>query len=204
MKTPRIRGNALTQHGLLFIAILFTPSCTSLQVPVRSYEMSPRELLFSSQNGISVGARPIVGRDRYWDLFDDNLPEFGIGAIWVQVRNETETGLDMSAVHWILAENQAGIKELDSTGVLDRYYQMRRIRLVTVEEDRKSQQNLEFVRFPITRIPSHSSEQGFLFFRIGPTKSENWIRGSTLRVERVRDSQGRTLSVQVPLANANP
>jgi hypothetical protein len=191
------------QGLLLSAAVFLTASCSSMQVPVRGFEIPSQELLFFSQNGVSIGARAIVGRDHYWDLFDDNLPEFGIGAIWVEVRNESESILDMSSVRWILDGNQAGKKELDSSSVLDRYYKMRRIRMVSSEENRKSIVNLEFVRFRSARIPSRSSSQGFLFFRTNPYESENWARGS-LRAERVRDSQGRILSIQVSLANANP
>jgi hypothetical protein len=191
-------------QGLLLPAAFFlTASCSSLHVPVRGFEIPSQELWFSSHDGVSIGARAIISRDLYWDLFDDNLPAFGIGAIWVEVRNESESVLDMSSVHWILDGNPAGPKELDSSSVLDRYYKMRNVRMVSLEEERKSRVNLEFVRFPSVRIPSGSRRHGFLFFRTNPSESENWARGS-LRAEQVRDSQGRILSIQVSLANANP
>jgi hypothetical protein len=204
METPRVRGIGLARICVLTSAIVLSASCAHMQVPSRSLVIPSRELQFTSRGGVAIGARPIVGRDRYWDLFDENLPEFGIGAIWVDMQNDSETALDMGKARWVLAENQAEMRELDPNGFFDRYYHLRQIRMVSTEADRKSKLALENIRFQAARIPSRTAKQGFLFFPIQPTNSEDWIHNGILHVSRVRDGQGAVLSFQVSLAHANP
>jgi len=175
-----------------------------MQVPSRSFVIPSQELQFTSRGGIAIGARPIFGRERYWDLFDENLPEFGIGAIWLDVRNDTGSALDLGKARWSLVESQSTMRALDSNGFFDRYYHMRRIRMVSTEADRKSKLGLETICFPALPIPPRTGRQGFLFFPIQPTDSEDWIHNGTLQVSRVGDGQGAVLSFQVSLAHANP
>jgi hypothetical protein len=175
-----------------------------MQVPTRSFAIPSQELRFTSRGGVAIGARPIIGRDRYWDLFDENLPEFGIGAIWVELQNDTETETDMSTARWALAESEAVVLELDSNGFFDRYYHLRRIRMVSTEADRKLKLDLENIRFQAVRISPRTAKQGFLFFPIQPTISEDWLRNGILQVSRIRNGQGAVLSFEVSLTHANP
>ncbi len=207
MKTPVIRGTVPMRHLLASAALVVTISCgPPLQIPLRTYQIPSGELRFVSEGGIEFGATAIVGLDRYWELFDDNLPESGIGAVWIEVRNQSASELNMSPVRWKLrgSQDQQGVSELDATAFFDRYYRMRRLRMIPTEADRKSKMDLENVRFQGVRIPPHSGRHGFLFFRIDPTTSEDWVGDSILIAERLRDSHGKTISPRVPLAHANP
>jgi hypothetical protein len=204
METPKVRGIGLTRLCLLSTVIVLTASCAPMQIPARSYVIPSQELRFTSGGGVAIGARAIVGRDRYWDLFDENLPEFGIGAIWVEMHNDTESALDLGSIRWTLAGNQELTRELDSNGFFDRYYHVRRIRMVSTESDRKSKLDLENIHFQALAMPPRTTRQGFLFFPIAPTTSEDWVRNGILQASRVRDGRGANLSFQVSLAHANP
>ena len=85
-----------------------------------------------SHGGVTLEAHPVAGEDAYLELFDDNLPELGIAAIRVVVRNGRDAALSWEKAQWRLQTGSRKYASLNSDGVLRRYHKGRGIRFLTV------------------------------------------------------------------------
>lgn len=179
-------------------------SCTTLTVPVDPPQFKPDEMLCTSAPGVELGVKPIQGRDSYWSLFDDNLPEAGIGALWVSVKNVADVEIDFSKVKWVLRRGSTDQLALDGDQVFKLYYRARHIRMYAVETDRQARLAVERIRFQPGRIRPSMVREGFLFFRVVPSSALDWSGRGTLFADNIRLKDGRISSLQVRLAYANP
>ena len=194
-------GRSLVTAAVLILMC----SCASLNVPADPPEFKPEEMLRTSAPGVELSVMPVQGRDSYWSLFDDNLPEAGIGALWVSVKNLGDAEIDFSRVKWVmLRRDGTNQPALDGNQVFRLYYHARHIRMYAAENDRRARLALERIRFQPGRIAPSMNREGFLFFRIVPSSSFDWSGHGTLIADNIRFRDGRMSSLQVHLAYANP
>jgi hypothetical protein len=199
-KTEPLHGRSA---AVVAISLLMC-SCSTINVPVDPPEFKPDEMLCASGAGVEMGVKPIQGRDSYWSLFDDNLPEAGIAALWVSVRNVADGEIDFSKVKWVLRRGGTDQLALDGDHVFKLYYRARHVRMYGVETDRQARLAMERIRFQPGRIRPSMVREGFLFFRVVPSSALDWTGLGTLFADNIRLRDGRMSSLQVHLAHANP
>lgn len=189
---------------LLLTACLIAMSCGSLQVPFEAPPIKSEELVKQSQKGIDIQAKAIEGRYRYWDLFDDNLPEIGIVAVWVKVKNIRDGSIDLNRTKWILELDGAKHKAIDVSRVLDIYYEKRSVRFYSQNADRQTRHKLHNIIFKPGSIASHLERDGFLFFRVDSGTEKGWSRNATLRAEEIRLEDRQQTEIRLSLTHVNP
>ncbi len=97
------RGESSRFDLIIVLSLLgLMSACATLDLSVRPPTFEPGEYAQSIRNGLELRAIPIQGEDRYWNLFDDYLPEIGITAVWAVVRNTGESDIDLSRSRWEL------------------------------------------------------------------------------------------------------
>ena len=89
-------------RAILFWASFLANSCSSLQLPLEPPNFAAQELLHAGDAGVNLRVKPIEGIQSYWQLFNENLPEAGIGAIWVVLSNTQTEAIDLSKARWTL------------------------------------------------------------------------------------------------------
>jgi len=196
------KGQLCCRSAVAAAVSLLMCSCATLDVPVDPPRFKPDEMLRTSASGVELGVKPIQGRDSYWSLFNDNLPEAGIGAIWVAIKNVTDNEIDFSKVRWVLRRGTTDRLPLDGDQVFKLYYRARHIRMYGIETDRQAKRALDRIRFQPGLMPPSAVREGFLFFRVAPRSALDW--SGTLSADNIRFKDGRTSSLQVLLAYANP
>ena len=189
---------------LLALAMVPASSCSSLRVPSRPEIVHRQQLLRSEADGVTLEARPIRGTDEYWELFDDNLTDIGIAAVWVAFRNARSGAIDLSGAKLRLRIGDKRRRTLDIGEVFDTYYDRRHIRIYTLNSDREARRRMhEIVWVPGALSPNAGCE-GLVFFRIDSATAANWPKGSILIAGGIRLETGRKLTLQLPLDYANP
>src|SRR5262245_57714412 len=142
MAAPRIKGVVRWRRWAVAWPVwILLASCTTLKVPVRLPKVSGPTLQ-ASREGVLVGAHPIEGRENYWELFDDDLPQIGIAALWVRIENSRAEAIDLADLNWTLEARGESFSNLSTDQVLDRYYDRRGIRFYSVNSDRKAREDL--------------------------------------------------------------
>jgi len=195
-------GQPCSRSAAAVVVSLLMCSCATLNVPVDPPRFNPDEMLRTSVLGVELSVKPIQGRDSYWSLFDDNLPEAGIGAIWVAAKNVADGEIDFTKARWMLRRGSADQPALDGDQVFKLYYRARHIRMYGVETDRQAKLALERIRFQSGLIRPSMIQEGFLFFRVVPSSALDW--SGTLIVDNIRLKDARISSLQVQLTYANP
>ncbi len=157
-----------------------------------------------SRGGVTLEAHPVAGEDAYLELFDDNLPELGIAAIRVVVRNGRDAALSWEKAQWRLQTGSRKYASLNSDGVLRRYHKGRGIRFLTVHAEQRVQERLQAVMFRPSRVGPAESRDGFVFFRTDTAPSAEWVKDARLILRGLRTADGKSLTFDLPLAYAHP
>jgi hypothetical protein len=185
------------------IVALLPMACTTLHVAVEEPRFAPGELLSATAGTIGVQAKPIESLEQYWALFDDNLPEAGIGVVWVALRNSGESEIDTSETRWKLRRGDRTTVALDTNQIFNRYYRGRQIRVYGVSADLQARVDLETALLKRGPIRPAATAHGLIFFAVSPG-SRNWADGGTLVADKIRLADGRTATVQIPFPHARP
>jgi len=194
-------------HGLLIalpVLLLACLGCATLQVPLKIPAFKPDEMLRVDKSGLTLAIKPIEGVNEYWNLFNDNLPEIGIAAAWVEFRNAGDATLDLSKCKWSLQIGARTFDRMENSKVLSRYYKLRHIRMYLVSADRKAQQELENIAFHQGRLRPSGNAEGLIFFQIDPSLAPRWTQGATMQVGDVRTAAGKRFDLSLSLAYATP
>lgn len=189
---------------VLLGGFLSAASCTGFRIPTTPPSFEPQEFLSITQEEISLSAKSIVGRDAYWDYFDDNLPEIGIIAVWVSVRNLRAGKIDLSRSDWLLRTTTKQYKAMDSSGIMDVYYDEQRVRYRSQNADYNARRNLNNIMFMPGSVGPGLKRDGFLFFRLKEQADKEWSNYSTLQAEGVRLENGRKINLTLSFSNDNP
>jgi len=197
---PRHSAAVLILAGFAFLLT----SCATLQVPVSEPSFSRQHFLSATQDGISIGARPIVDEDEYLKLFDDFLPQIGIVALWVELNNTRSEAIELQPANCYLQTGNRRYHALNIHDVFERYYRGRAIRMYTVGTDLTARQSMEKVAFPFGRIEPTLKRNGLLFFEMDPALVSVWDRRAILCVSNIRLNRGSKISLEIKISHANP
>jgi len=189
---------------LLATLALLLASCSSLQVPLKPPIFEDHEYTRGGNSGLSLAVKPIEGIKAYWELFDDNLPEIGIAAAWVIVKNTSNGTIDLTHSKWAVQIGGRKYARMQNAAVMSRYYKGRYIRMYTAEADGRARQDLERMTLHSGRLEPAMGAEGLVFFRIDPPPAARWTRGAILRINNIRIDDGKWIELNLPLAYASP
>ena len=197
------RGAACVGAALLGACMLASLSCSSLHVAAGIPPLKTDKFVSDTRDGVTVEAHALETLEEYWDTFDDNLPELGIVAVWVIVRNRQDSGVTLDGCEWRLRAGSRAYGSLGADALLKQYHKNRGIRALTVHAAMRAESRLESVMLGAARIAPEQSGEGFVFFRTVASPSGKWIKDCRLVVRGIRTS-GAALDFDMPLAYAHP
>jgi hypothetical protein len=199
----RFRASNLAWSALL-CATFFFISCTGLRLPVDSPSYEHAQLLTASTAGVTVFAKPLISRQDYLDMFDDYLPEIGLVAVWVKVRNDRSSDINLAKNKWVLQTGNRGARQLDAPSILKRYYHGRKIRMYTLRSYTRTHQQIEQLIVPDGKIPSSMKLEGFVIFQIDTSMQQNWNKGAVLSNKGIYLDDQKKVEFRLSLDYANP
>src|SRR4026208_1396480 len=97
-----------------FFVLCASICCSSLRVPVDSPSFKAEEFFQGASEGLRVEVRSIDGTADYWDMFNENLPEAGIGVLWARVSNTRSEPVQFKELEWLLKVGMKNSKDLNS------------------------------------------------------------------------------------------
>lgn len=179
-------------------------SCASLRVPSSIPEFEPSAWVSVEREGLHLRAVPLEGRDRYWEIFDENLPSLGIVALWVEIRNGRQTPVILADDRWRLRTPAGKSGSLDAGQVMERYYSQAGTRIYSTAAAADAQAKLDHLRLAPGDVAAGRSIAGFLFFAVDPSEEAQWSRNATLIAPPIRCAGCRAATIELPLAYATP
>lgn len=201
---PAPRGEALRQFIPALLLLCVTQACATLEVPVTPPQFQAADFFSAGRDGIEIRAKPIEGIDSYLELFDDNLPEIGIAAVWVIVRNVRAEEISLENARWNLRVGGDGASDLGVSQIFEAYYKRRGIRFYSQYMDERERADLQNLIFKGGRIPPSREQSGFVFFRIEPVLNAEWACTAVLGLRDIRISDHQKADLEVSLSYANP
>ncbi len=202
MPTPRW-GTGYPFLILISLTAFCSHSCTTLHVPVQPPAFAPGDPEAVEVSGIEIRAKAIEGRDTYLSLFEDDLPEIGIVAIWVSVRNGSPLALPATGFRWELRHGSSTFHSLSTRKVFDLYYRARRIRAYSAHSDSEARRGMEKLSFPEGILPQSAAREGFVFFKVPLGWSAGWVQGTVLDVRLPKRGESSKESTGIPLSHAD-
>jgi hypothetical protein len=182
------------------VCAAWVQACTTLRIPARAPEFAAAELVRATVEDVTLEARAIQGTAANHDLFDDDLPEIGIGAVWVSIRNARTDPIDLGSVQWAVALGDRQNLALRRDDLLKRFYKGRKIRMYSMRAHEDAQAALDRALFRATTVAPGGTAAGFVFFKTEPARAASWARGGTLVVRGMGVGEGRRIDIPVRLA----
>ncbi len=178
-------------------------SCTSLHAPAVLPAYNAGDSYISADSGVQIRALPIREPSRYYELFDEYLPEVGILALRVSVADETSQPVDASSVVFLLQDGDTTHRALEPDQLFKIYYGRSHIRMYTLNTDETARRDISRVSFKKGIIPPREAADGLIFFSPAEHLSAGWPVRSILVVRGIRLADGRKLRFKIPLAYAD-
>jgi hypothetical protein len=200
----RVCGALFFSRAVGAACVIFGASCASLRVPSADPVFEPSAWVSAEREGFELRAVPLEGRNRYWELFDENLPALGIVALWVEVRNGRPLPVSVSDAPWRLRVTGGERRALDAAQVLKRYHAQAGTRLYSPAAESETREKLRRLLLAPGDLAAGQSRAGFLFFAADPGKGAHWDRTATLIAPPIRCAGRGTETIELPLAYANP
>lgn len=198
------RCNSWQIFVFLPIAAALLTSCSSMHVPLKPLSFKADEFLRASNSGLNLSVKPIESIHAYWELFDDNLPEIGIAAVWVVVGNTSDATIDLTHSQWFVQLGERKYVRMENAALFSRYYRGRNVRMYTVNADKRARLDLERMTLHPGRLRQAMQADGFVFFGIDPSRAPQWTRGARLQIRGIRIENGKRIKLNLPLAYASP
>jgi len=203
MTGPSVRLlSAALRIGLY--AVLACSACASLHVPAAAPTIPGNRWISANAGGLSIRVAPLTERMNYWEVFDENLPECGIVALWMEISNGSGVSYGLGEAAWRLRVGNREFRPLNSEEVLQRYYEGRRIRFYSEEGDRKARIDLAERMLPHTVLPPSGKVAGFLFFALDADLASSWDQQATLIARGLPDERAPDGGLRIPLHHATP
>jgi hypothetical protein len=189
----------------MLVALGVLSACATLDVSLKPPAFEPQEYARSTRKGLELRAIAVEGVDRYWELFDDYLPEIGIAAVWAKLLHTGEADLDLSRSKWRLRFHGQMHASLSTEQVFRLYYKKRKIRFFRVGTDANARARFEQVSIALPDILHPKSERaGLLLFDLGTLGLEpGWSRDATLLLQNVRFGGDDKADLVLPLNHAD-
>jgi hypothetical protein len=202
MPAPK-RGSLIPVFVLSLIAAAAS-SCAVLQAPVSPPSFTRDQMRHGSTGGIEIDALPIQKLEDYWELFDDCLPEIGMVAVWVELRNKNTAGLDLSRINWELRRGTLRLREASIADIFKQYYKRRPVRFYSVNSDQVSRDAMSRVLLNTGRLGPSESRKGFLIFKSKSPQPPDWSRDGVLVARGFQPEADGPKTLELPLFHANP
>ncbi len=191
---------------LLTLVSAIGSACAVLQAPVAPPAPNPQGRYHLSGEGFEIDAEPIRTWEQNWELFDDNLPEIGLLAVWVEMRGTSTREIDMTRAKWELRRGVEKFRLMRLDSLYKQYYKRHNTRLYSVRADANAREAMGTWLFNADRLRSSESRKGFLFFQAASAQSPDWNRGSVLVVSGLAEEGGGRAGrrLELPLFHAHP
>jgi hypothetical protein len=182
---------------------LMLGACATLQVPSGTPSFPSEKYMNASREGVVVRAYAMEHYEDYWQLFEEDLPKTGLGALWVRIDNTREGAISLKNTRWTLRKGGRSFAPLDAKDVLRRFYSGQGIRMYGVAAHEKTRKELERLILKGGTIPHTSFLEGFFFFKTDP-RNYRWSTGATLSGRDIQLETGKEIEIELPISNANP
>lgn len=184
--------------------LLLQASCATLRVPADLPTIQNAIAVNTRVADVQLSATALSGTEQYLELFDDNLPEIGLVAARISLRNESSQLLFVPPTPWSLRIGDRSFKGLDAEMMLKVYYKKRRIRMFTVKTDEAARLGIQRLLFSPRQIPPATQQDGLAFFQLDVAHAARWPAGAALISGMLRFADGREISLDLHFPNAAP
>jgi len=140
---------------------------------------------------------------RHWQLFEEDLPKIGLGALWVRIDNTREGAISVKDARWTLRKGGRFFASLGAKDVLKRFYSGQGIRMYSVAAHEKARKGLDGLVLKAGTIPPSGFLEGFLFFKTDPG-NRRWSTGAILSGRDIQLETRKEIEIELPISNANP
>ena len=202
MPAPK-RGRLIPVFVLSLISSAVS-SCAVLQAPVSPPSFTRDQIRHRSTGGIEIDALPIQKLEDYWELFDDYLPEIGLVAIWVELRNKSSADFDLSRINWELRRGTLRLPEASIADIFKQYYKRRHVRFYSIDSDQVSRDAMSRVLLNTGRLGRSESRKGLLIFKSMSPQPPDWSRDGVLVARGFQPEAEGHQTLELPLFHANP
>jgi hypothetical protein len=198
-------GIRLARASLLLPLLLAALSCATLRVPDSAPSFKTEQFARTEKSGLILEAHAVAALEEYWELFEDNLPDIGIAALWIRIRNDRAGPVSPRIGRWRLVSPGGKYRPLGADELFDRYYDLRGIRAFSVHADQQARERLQPLLFD-GGSPLRPSEtrSGFVFFRTPPARSAAWVKDARLVLRGLRLADRESVTLELPLNYASP
>jgi len=188
----------------MLACLLPQASCASLQVPAGMPSIENAIAVETEASDVQLTAVAFSGAEQYLELFDDNLPEIGLVATRITLRNESSQPLEIPSKPWALQIGDRQFKALDVEALLENYYKGRQIRMYTVQADETARLGILKLLFTPGQLPPKTSRDGLAFFKLDANHLTRWPAGAILLSKMLRLADGRKISLELAFSHATP
>lgn len=205
MLAPR-GGSILHCCAILLLVSAVGSACAVLHAPLAPPAVTPEGRFHLSAEGLEIEAQPIRTWEQNWELFDDNLPEIGLLAVWVELRDTSSKELDLARAKWELRRGADRLRPLSLDGIYENYYKRHHTRFYGVKADRDAREVMGKWLLDAGRLRPSESRRGFLFFKTASAQTPDWNRGAVLTLSRFAHVGGarNDRRLELPLFHARP
>jgi hypothetical protein len=189
---------------MILVVLALVSACATLDVSMKPPTFKDEEYVRAACKGLELKATAIEGADRYWELFDDYLPEIGIAAVWAVLRNTGDSAIDLSRSKWGLRFHGQICASLSTEQVFRLYYKRRKIRFFHLETDAQARARFEGSSSlrPVF-LPPRGEQAGWLLFNLSLAPEPDWGRNATLALQDVHFGKDDKADLILPLNHAN-
>ena len=189
--------------ALLTACCLMLGGCATLQVPAKAPSFPSEKYLNTSRAGVVVRAYPIEHSEDYWQLFDEDLPRIGLGALWVRIDNRRDGAINVKEARWTLTKGGRSFTSLNAKDVLKQFYRGQGIRMYSVAAHERARKGLDRLILKGGTIPPSGFVEGLLFFKTDPGTSR-WSTGAKLSARDIQLETRKEIEIELPISDANP
>lgn len=197
-------GRNVLLISVLALGAMVVTSCATLQAPASPPSFPQQELLRQNREGIDIAVKPVVGEDEYLQLFDENLPQSGIVALWVTVHNTRAAPIELHPTSWCLRVAGQSFPAMSISELFKRFYEANHVRMYSLETDRTARLNMDRLALQQGQIPPSVKREGFTFFRIDPSLISSWNSRASLWARDIRLNPHAVIALEIALSHARP
>jgi hypothetical protein len=197
----RLRGSP-DWRILVFLLALEATSCATLNIsPIPPGFPEGKRVEFRD-GSLRIEAYRMAEPAEYARIFDDDLTDAGITAVWISVENRGPSTCNLEGARWNLRVSGQSFKRLESRQVLDRYYKQKQIRAYGFHADSVAVQKLESISLNPVELEPGQRGSGLIFFRLpAPPLPANLPAVLQLRGLRACGQAGREIELVLEYAH---
>jgi hypothetical protein len=157
------------------------------------------------RNGsLLIQAHRIVRAEEYEQIFDENLTDAGITAVWVSLENQGDLTCNLGQARWSLHISGQHLSRITSREVLKRYYQHKGIRAYSIRSDSSAEQKLDSISLTSGNLPPGRKESGLIFFRLANLPASTDTSRAILKMRKLPPCGQDAREIELVLTDADP